>query len=135
MKNLRLLAPLVVLASLAGCGGGGHHSSDDSPLAGIYTGTYASKSVDDQHGTLAFTVASDGTVGGTVNDSVSGSGTLASSTLAKSGAVALTFAFSGIAQNFEGTLSRSGSTYSGTINKQNGDIPIPFSVTLTRTGT
>lgn len=141
MKNLSLLCLLTWSVALAGCGGSSSGGSDRSPFAGTYNGTFVSEATDnDDNGTLAITVASDGTISGTATDSRYGNNGVIGTTsqVHRDGSVVLQISFpsggGGVSTTYQGTIAGNAqTTLTGTLNEKQGDIDVPFTFTLNRT--
>ena len=89
MRNLLIL---VATLGVVGCGGSGAHST--SPFIGTYAGTWVAPSLND-NGTAILTIASDGSLTGTLHDDVSLSDATVSGTLSSSGVTHATVVYAG----------------------------------------
>lgn len=108
----RILAISLLGAMLTACGGSGDTGLLPSTYRGSWTGTWSSSDANDR-GNIAFTVANDGSVSGTITDKLGASGTLGGF-INKSGSLTAVGSFTaGANMVIGGTVTTSGSRLVG----------------------
>ncbi|MGI4790061.1 MAG: hypothetical protein ACRYFS_14565 [Janthinobacterium lividum] len=123
MTTAAIGASLIALF-LAGCGGGGGNDSTptvatNSPFAGTYIGTFTT--TNPQSGTLNVTVATNGTLTGSGENTTVNEAETISGTVANSGSASVTFVYPTFTATASGTVAFSSNGHlDGTLTQSTG---------------
>ncbi len=133
MKSLLTALLSAALLFAVGCAGvGGEGSSDNSPFAGSWSGTWVVTGTSDD-GTVTVVVSSGGDIIGTMHDNDSGLDGTLDGTIQSSGSVNATAQYpSQPALTLSGILSLNGDTITGNLVQSGSGTPETLAMTLTR---